>query len=258
MTKKITLLTVLMLALALVAGVVGAQGNPGGGGPGGRGGPGGAGDRGGALGVGLRELGQIVSEQTGLSGLELMTEIRAGNTLAEIITANGGEVQVVVDTAITQLTERINQAVTNGRLTQERADEMLANLETTVTDVINGTFEMGQNGGGMGGAFGGRQRGLVNKVAEAAGLEPQAVVQQARDGATLSSILTEAGVDVNAFVDEQVATAKERLDQQVANGRISQAVADARLNLVRVELTDALERVYSASTPIEATAEPDA
>jgi septum formation topological specificity factor MinE len=251
MAKKITLIFILMLAIALVAGIVGAQDNPGRGGPGGRGERGG---REGVINIGLRELGQIVSQETGLDGAALMEELRAGKTLAEIITANEGDVEAVVDTAITQLTERINQAVANERLTQERADELLANLETAITDVINGTVELGQNGEGMHGGAG-RERGLVNKVAESAGLEPQEVIQQVRDGATLGSILTEAGVDVATFVDEQAATAKERLDQQVANGRISQAVADARLNLMRVELLDALNRTRPA-TPAEAPAQP--
>jgi hypothetical protein len=254
MTKKISLMVMLMLACALVVGVVGAQDTPGRGGPGGRGGPdgrGGPGGRDGALVIGLRELGQIVSEETGLDGEALMAELRAGKTLADIIAANGGTVESVVDTAVTQLTERINQAVTNERLSQERADEMLANLETVIMDVINGTSELGQLGGGFG-----RENSVVNKVAEAAGLELRDVIQQVRDGATLSSILTTAGVDVNTFVDEQVATAKERLDQQVANGRISQAVADARLNLIRVELLDALNRVRSNTTPSESSGQP--
>lgn len=104
-----------------------------------------------------REVISVVAEQTGLTPLEILTQLREGTSLSDIITANGGDLEAVTSAAIEAVTAEINQAVTDGWITQEQADTMLANVETRVTDVINGTgFGMGGRGGrdGRGGRGG--------------------------------------------------------------------------------------------------------
>ena len=184
----------------------------------------------------LIELTQILLEQAGLEPQQVREGLRSGKTIADLITVAGGNVQAVIDGTVKAATDRINEAVKNGNLEQARADEMLSNLETAVTRLVNGTRNPGGDGMGR------PARRLVNAVAEATGLKAEEVIQQVRDGATLASILTGKGISVDSFVNEQLAPVKERLDQAVKNGTISQAVADARLNLRRVELTDALNR----------------
>ena len=54
--------------------------------------------------------------------------------------------------------------------------------------------------------------------------------------------------NVDTFIAEQTAQYEERLTTLVEEGRISQAVADARLNLFNVELADRLNRVIETET----------
>lgn len=185
-----------------------------------------------------REVLAVVTEQTGLEASALREQLQAGTSLAELITANNGDVQVVIDTAVTAATERINTAVENGRLTQERANQMLANLEQMVTDFVNGELPLNalnpQN----------RDRNRIfEAVATATGLSAAEVLEQVQAGTSLATILTDNNVTVETFVDEQLADLRTRLDEQVAAGRISQAVADARYHLAQVELIDRLNRV---------------
>jgi hypothetical protein len=105
-----------------------------GGGPGGhRGGPGGGMFGRGGPGMGSEAL-------TGLLGLtaeEIHTQLHDGATLAEIATAQGVEVQAVVDALVAELDTRLDEAVTNGRIDQAEADEKLADAETKITDMVN-------------------------------------------------------------------------------------------------------------------------
>ena len=87
----------------------------------------------------VREVVQAVSDETGLESSEILAQLAPdGATLADVIVANGGSVDSVVNSAVTSATERINEAVANGNMTQEQADKLLNNLDQLITDGING------------------------------------------------------------------------------------------------------------------------
>jgi hypothetical protein len=48
-------------------------------------------------------------------------------------------VNTLIDALVAAAQERITQAVTDGDLTQEQADERLADLQTRITDPVNST-----------------------------------------------------------------------------------------------------------------------
>jgi hypothetical protein len=73
----------------------------------------------------------------GIDVESLHDALRDGSTLAELADFNGVEVDAVVDLLVGSHTEHIEQAVENGRITQENADERLSDLEERVTDRVN-------------------------------------------------------------------------------------------------------------------------
>lgn len=85
---------------------------------------------------------------------ELRTALAAdGTTLADVADEQGVEVGVLVDALVQAQQERIAQAVEDGRLTQEEADERLADLEERVTEGVNSDDRGDRHGhGGPGGA----------------------------------------------------------------------------------------------------------
>ena len=83
---------------------------------------------------GGRSLG-TVAEVLGLEADELRAQLADGATIADIA---GDDVDAVIDALVAEKTERIAQAVEDGRLTQEEADEKLADVEDRVTDKVNG------------------------------------------------------------------------------------------------------------------------
>jgi hypothetical protein len=105
-----------------------------GGGPGGhRGGPGGGMFGRGGPGMGSEALTGVL----GLTAEEIHTQLHDGATLAEIATAQGVEVQAVVDALIAELDTRLDEAVADGRIDQAEADTKLAEAETKITDMVN-------------------------------------------------------------------------------------------------------------------------
>lgn len=197
----------------------------------------------------LRERDRIVMEimaaQTGLDVREMIAQLRDGATLSELITANGGDVDAAIAEVVAQVTEQINTAVSESRLTQEQADELIANLEQNITDLVNGALlpEEGRPGGrgehGRG-RQGGEERALFGAIAEATGLPQDEVMAQLREGKTIAEILTENGTDVTAFVDQAMVEIETRLNEAVAAGRLTEAELAERLATMRERLEERL------------------
>jgi polyhydroxyalkanoate synthesis regulator phasin len=89
----------------------------------------------------------------GMSEDELRTALETdGTTLADVAEEQGIEVGALVDALVTAGEERIAAAVEDGRLTQEQADERLADLEERITERVNSEAPAGGHGhGGRGG-----------------------------------------------------------------------------------------------------------
>lgn len=120
----------------------GAPGDPGAHGPG-AGGPGDGrgGERPGHLiGQGL----DAAATALGLSETEVRDAVRDGQTLADLARAQEVEVQTVVDALVAEGQQALADEVADGRITQERADEIAATLPGLVADVVeNGLPERG-------------------------------------------------------------------------------------------------------------------
>lgn len=114
---------------------------------------------GGARGLGLIGL-QAAAESLGMTADELITALRSGKTLEELADEAGVDLQDVQDAIRAahevEMRERIEQAVSDGTMTEEKADWLLEGLEKGFLD-----------GPGFGFGFGGPRGPLL-------GPEPQA------------------------------------------------------------------------------------
>ena len=69
---------------------------------------------------------------------ELRTALEPeGTTLADVAESQDVELDTLIDALVRAHEERIAQAVEDGRLTQDEADERLADLEEQVTERVN-------------------------------------------------------------------------------------------------------------------------
>jgi hypothetical protein len=131
-----------------VAGTLAASGVPGPGGPGRFGGP---------RGIGQGQALAAAAKALGMTESDLLTQLRAGKSLAAVAKAKGIDVQKVVDALVTEAKQRIADAVKSGRLTQAQADQRLKDLTARITAKVNATRPArpsGQDGPGRFGRFG--------------------------------------------------------------------------------------------------------
>lgn len=192
--------------------------------------------RGGVRGTSQRILIQATADATSLRPLEILRQLHGGNTLATIIGQNGGDVKSVISAAVTQATADINAAVLHGRMGQEQADRLLADLEQTYTAAVNGEFQSRAQQAVV-------SLAVLRLAAEKTDLTVREITQEIRSGKSLAEVLTANNVDVDTFIGTVVEIAKTRLDQAITNGRLTQADADARLAEFEHRLT---ERIYQA------------
>ena len=81
---------------------------------------------------------ETAAEALGLTENELRTALEPdGTSLADVAEAEDVEVDTLVDALVQAQQDRIAQAVEDGRLTQDEADERLADLEARITERVN-------------------------------------------------------------------------------------------------------------------------
>ena len=89
------------------------------------------------------------AEAIGVTEDELRTALRAeGATPASVAAEHDVDRQVLVDALVAAGEERLAQAVTDGRLTQEEADERAADLPEAVATAVDQEFRGGGRRGG--------------------------------------------------------------------------------------------------------------
>jgi|GEM_PF-857125 len=92
--------------------------------------------------MGAAQGGQV-GEFLGMDRQELREAVRGGASIADLA---GDRTDELVADLVTRATERIEQAVTDGRLNRERADGMLSRVEERITARLEGGHLAGPSG----------------------------------------------------------------------------------------------------------------
>jgi hypothetical protein len=79
----------------------------------------------------------VSAKAIGISPQVLKTELQAGKSIAEVAEAHQVPVQDVQQALVDAATAKLNEAVANGRITQERADKVIARLPALAERVVN-------------------------------------------------------------------------------------------------------------------------
>ncbi|HKZ29923.1 MAG TPA: hypothetical protein VJ482_09820 [Acidimicrobiia bacterium] len=91
---------------------------------------------------------ETAAEIIGIDVADLADALRDGQTIAEVAEANGSTGQAVVGALVDEMNANLDQAVEDGNLTTERADEIRAEAPDRIESMVNGEFEgrMGRRG----------------------------------------------------------------------------------------------------------------
>lgn len=98
---------------------------------------------------------EAAAEAIGISVEDLRTALADGATLAEVAEANGVDADTLIEALVAEATTRIDEAVANGRIDADRAEEIKADLVERITAHVNGEGPGPMAGGpGRHGGFG--------------------------------------------------------------------------------------------------------
>jgi ribosomal protein S20 len=184
-----------------------------------------------AAGVGVRARAAValvrkVAQASDLTPRQVLEELDAGKTLAEIATEHGADPDAIAAEFLADLQARLDEAVAAGHITQEQADRIMAAAPERVETAMNTPHEnwpeiaRGVRARVM------ARRAVVKRVMDASGLTPDEIVAELQAGKTLAEIATEHGADPDAIEAELLADLQARLDGAVAAGHITQEQAD--------------------------------
>jgi hypothetical protein len=138
---------------------------------------------------------------------QVRESLSQGQSLAQIASANGSSGEAVVQDVKTRAEEQLDQAVANGRISQQQADERLAKLEQRATAIVNDTT-LGERIDQRVDRITNRivTRTLIPVASDITGLTPGEIRERLRGGESLTAIVESAG----STRDELVSAAVDR------------------------------------------------
>ncbi len=186
-----------------------------------------------------------IAKALGISESDLMTALKGGKTVADVATEKGVALTTVVDAVVAERTTALKQAVTDGRITQQQADDQLAKLKTNLPTMLSTKLPTRPEGfGPRSGGFG--MFGTPALIAKTLGISESDLVTALKSGKTVADVATEKGVALNIVVDAIVAEQTTALKQAVVDGRITQQQADARIAKLKTDLPTMLSTKHDA------------
>lgn len=84
-----------------------------------------------------REIAQTAADTIGIPVDELAADYKAGQSISEIATAHGVDPQTVADALVAKASATIDQAVADGKVSQEKADKAKAKLPELASRVVD-------------------------------------------------------------------------------------------------------------------------
>lgn len=147
----------------------------------------------------------------------------AGNDVPPVVTDDGE------GTPVSRLREVLQPLVDDGTLSADQLDAVVSTIEDA-----RPTFPHRVE---RGGPWLRHRLHDAEEVAALLGMDADELREQLDDGATLAEVAAEHGVDVAAVVDVLVADAEARLDDAVADGRLTEEEAGEHAARVRERVT---------------------
>ncbi len=192
--------------------------------------------------LGIATVGAVVMAQDSSSGTDEPFDFAARfkAALADILGISVEEYDAAVDKAQERV---VDEAVTEGWLTEEQAELLRWRMEQAPQFGGKGLGPgLGPGfGRGMGGFMGDN---LVSIAADKLGMKLTELLTELQNGKSIADVAKEKGVDTQTIVDAYMAQVKEKLDEAVADGRITQKQADYQLQQIEQRVTDQLDNTW--------------
>jgi lambda repressor-like predicted transcriptional regulator len=158
----------------------------------------------------------------------LAKDLRSGQTLAQLANARGKSVNGLEAAMVAAVRTKLDAAVSAGRLTSTREQQVLARVQDVVNRLVNAKLAPRPRA----------KARLLGVAAAYIGVKPKALVAELK-GKSLAQVATAHGKTAAGLKTALLQPFKARLDKAVAAGRVSSGDAQARLARISARL-DAL------------------
>jgi hypothetical protein len=150
----------------------------------------------------------------------IAADLRAGQSLAQIATAQGKTADGLVAALLAPAKLRLDAAVAAGNLTSDQETAFLARLQTAVTAIVNhASTPRAAHTRPVRVPTG----AILQPVLSYLQLDLKALVTQLRSGKTLADVAVAQGKTAAGLVDAVVASVKTQLDARVTAGKLTAA-----------------------------------
>jgi hypothetical protein len=174
-----------------------------------------------------------------IAATQLTPEQESQAVVSDAAEQLGVSPQKLSDALKQALKNRVDAAVSDGRLTKEQGDELKERIDADELPLFG---LRGGHGYGYGYGHEPYHHGL-DTAATYLGLSEDALHEQLESGKTLAQVAQAQGKSVDGLIDAIVADEKQELTDAVAAGRLTQAQADEKLANLREQVTDLVNGV---------------
>ena len=163
-----------------------------------------------------------------LSVDDLRSKLGDNKTIAQVAQEQGVDVQTVIDAMVADATAHVDQAVQDGKLTADQANERKANLQERITKLVNEGKPKGE----------GRGHGpKLDAAAKALGVSTDELRAQLQNGKTIAQVADDHNVDKQKVIDAMVKDAQDHIDQAVQDGKLTADQANERKSELKDRIT---------------------
>ncbi len=169
-----------------------------------------------------------IVEASGLDAEAFKTGFMDGQTINQILAANGVDSAAVQSELLSNLQTKLAQLVSDGKIDQAKADEVLANAPARIAEAMDRVPDPENIRSHIGNHLKFRAtRGVIESSATTLGLTPEELLQELRGpDTTIAAVAEGLGVAPQLVIDNAVADASARIDAAVAEGKLDAAKAD--------------------------------
>ena len=165
-----------------------------------------------------RHLIGVVIESLGLEKADIAEGIRNGSTLGEIAESNGITTEDLISTITSIMTEKLNEAVAEGKITADEVLTKASNIQERAEQMVNKPLDQKPS---KNHDYKGKGRHLIGVVIESLGLEKADIAEGIRNGSTLGEIAESNGITTEDLISTITSIMTEKLNEAVAEGKIT-------------------------------------
>ena len=170
----------------------------------------------------LKGLLHSIVENSGLEPATFREGFAAGKSINQVLEENGVDPAAVQAAVLGDVDAKLDELVGDGTLTQLQADRIYAAAEEKLPALMERVPDPDGRDGPRRGPVARFFRGLVQSAADALAMEPRALAERLRGGESVADVAAEQGVAIETVEAEVLGDATARIDQAVAEERISE------------------------------------